>query len=189
MLTSDPKELRATERARFREYLTGDHDAPFVLQRNDAYCIDQVICPSLSAHMRRAVRYITMLVARVTPSCFLKSVLYRLVGVRVGKGVCFTPGVLIDPIFPELITLEDGCCLGIGCRLFTHEYTATHFRLGPVHVGKGAVIGAFSTVNSGVRVGERATVGGGSFVCRDVADGDTVGGVPAKPLKRGRSWD
>lgn len=188
MLTSDLKNLRAAQRREFRAYMAGPRNLPFVLERNDAYSIDEVICPTPAAQLRRAVRYITMLIARVAPSCFLKSILYRWVGVKVGRKVCFTPGVLIDPIFPELITLEDGCCLGMGCRLFTHEYTATHFRLGPITIGSGAVVGACSTVNSGVRVGAKATVGGSSFVNRDVADGDTVGGVPAKSLKQKRAW-
>jgi acetyltransferase-like isoleucine patch superfamily enzyme len=189
MLTNDLKNLRAAQRREFRAYMAGARDLPFVLERHDGYSVDEVICPTLAGQLRRALRYIAMLVARVAPSCFLKSILYRLVGVTVGRNVCFTPGVLIDPIFPELVTLEDGCCLGMGCRLFTHEYTATHFRLGPIRIGSGAVVGAYSTVNSGVQVGAKATVGGSSFVNRDVADGDTVGGVPAKPLKRKRSWN
>ena len=189
MLTNDLKELRAAQRRKFREYMASDRDVPFVLERNDAYCIDEVICPTLGAQLRRSLRYIVMLIARIAPSCALKSFLYRLVGVTVGKRVCFTPGVVVEPLFPELVTFDDGCCLGMGCRFFSHEFTATHFRLGRIHIGKGAVIGGYSTVSSGVKVGEKATVGGNSFVNRDVADGDTVGGVPAKSLVSKRKWD
>lgn len=189
MLTSDQKELRVTQRKQFRDYLAGDRNAPFVLERSDAYGIDEVICHSLGAQALRTVRYIIMQVARFAPSCFLKSILYRSVGVKVGKHVCFTPGVLLDPIFPQLITLDDGCCLGMGCRLFTHEYTATHFRLGRIHIARGAVIGACTMVRNDVRVGEKATAGAHSFVNNDVTDGDIVGGVPARPLKRKRTWN
>ncbi len=72
----------------------------------------------------------------------------------------------------------------MGCRLLAHEYTADCFRIGPVRVRSGAVVGAWSTVRCGVTVGARSTVGMNSFVNRDVADGDTVGGVPARSLRR-----
>ena len=102
---------------------------------------------------------------------------------KVGKGVCVAPGVVVDPFFPELIELKDGCCLGFGCRLFTHEFTATQFRVGRVCVEKGAVIGGYATVRGGVRIGEKATVGACSFVTKDVRDGEMVIGVPARPMK------
>ena len=61
---------------------------------------------------------------------------------------------------------------------------ATRFRIGPVRVGKGSVVGAFATVRPGVTIGSKATVGFNSYVNRDVPDGETVGGVPAKPLRK-----
>jgi acetyltransferase-like isoleucine patch superfamily enzyme len=94
--------------------------------------------------------------------------------------------VVIDPLYPFLIELEDGCCLGMGCRLLTHEYTATSFRAGRIRIGKGSVIGAYAMIRSGVSVGSKATVGAMSFVNRDVPDGETVAGVPAKPLNCSR---
>jgi acetyltransferase-like isoleucine patch superfamily enzyme len=91
--------------------------------------------------------------------------------------------VVIDPLYPQLVRIEAGALLGLGCRLMTHEYTATRFRLGRVHVGAGSVVGAFSTVRSGVRIGARATIGMHSFVNEDVPDDATVAGVPARILR------
>lgn len=52
------------------------------------------------------------------------------------------------------------------------------------HVKKGASIGTSATILCGVTIGERAIVGAGSVVTRDVADGEIVAGNPARKLPR-----
>lgn len=54
---------------------------------------------------------------------------------------------------------------------------------GAVHVGARAHLGAGAVVIPGVRIGHDAIVGAGAVVVRDVADGITVAGVPARPLR------
>ena len=115
-----------------------------------------------------------------------KIMIYRFLGTRIGQGVYIGPDVLIDPLYPELITLQDGCVLGIGCRLFAHEITADNFRLGRIVAGAGSVVGAYATVRSGVSIDKKATIGFNSFVNRDVPDGATVAGVPARIIDTGQ---
>ena len=60
----------------------------------------------------------------------------------------------------------------------------------PTRVGRGASIGSSATILCGVTIGERALVGAGSVVTRDVPPGMIVAGNPARPLrKRGDTND
>lgn len=53
----------------------------------------------------------------------------------------------------------------------------------PITVGDGAWIGASSLILPGIRIGTGALVAAGSVVIHDVADGQMVGGNPARLLK------
>jgi len=50
-------------------------------------------------------------------------------------------------------------------------------------IKKGASIGSGALIMGGVTVGARATIGAGAVVTRDVPEGATVAGVPARALK------
>jgi acetyltransferase-like isoleucine patch superfamily enzyme len=62
--------------------------------------------------------------------------------------------------------------------------TETDWKVVPTRVKKGASIGTSATILCGVTIGERAVVGAGSVVTRDVPDGAVVAGNPARPLRR-----
>jgi acetyltransferase-like isoleucine patch superfamily enzyme len=185
---SRPRSARwQAERAEFTAFLAGDRTRPLLLPRHDrepddAYCVCAVLFITVSDWLRFHARYVVAALARMTPLSFLKIALYRALGMRIGRDVYIAPGVFLDPVMPELIELADDAFLGMECRLLAHEYTATGFRLGRVRVGRGAVVGAFATVRSGVSIGAEVTVGCSAVVTRDVANGLTVAGVPARPL-------
>jgi UDP-2-acetamido-3-amino-2,3-dideoxy-glucuronate N-acetyltransferase len=50
-------------------------------------------------------------------------------------------------------------------------------------VGRGASIGTGATILGGVSIGERAIIGAGSVVTRDIPDGATVAGNPARIIR------
>jgi acetyltransferase-like isoleucine patch superfamily enzyme len=183
MLSDADRAERDAARQAFQDYLNGDCDKPFIIMQHKSYCLEDVLYPSLLSRLRFIRRCLLVWLGGIMPVCPAKAFFYHLAGVQIGRNVCFSPGVVIDPIFPSLIHLDDDCCLGMGCRLLTHEYTATYFRVGPIRVGRGSVVGTYSTVRNGVTIGAKVTIGASSFVNKDVPDGATVGGVPAKPLK------
>jgi UDP-perosamine 4-acetyltransferase len=55
---------------------------------------------------------------------------------------------------------------------------------GDVTIGDGAFIGAGASIMNGLRIGRKACVGLGAAVINDVADGETVVGVPARRIER-----
>lgn len=54
---------------------------------------------------------------------------------------------------------------------------------GAVQVGKGSFIGAGATILPFVKIGRWSTVGAGAVVVRNVLDGQTVAGVPARVIR------
>jgi len=108
----------------------------------------------------------------------------RRLGARVGRNVYISAGTWIDPMFPELLTIEDGVFFGMGAKIFNHEFRIDEFRAGKVIIRRGAFVGAFAVVACGVEIGERAVVAACSVVARDVPPGATLISSPPRIVKR-----
>ena len=95
----------------------------------------------------------------------------------------------------EGVTIEDEVFIGHGVT-FTNDLfpratnpdgglqTADDWKCIPTVVRRGAAIGSGATLLCGITIGERATVGAGSVVTRDVPAGAVVAGNPARVLRR-----
>jgi len=123
-------------------------------------------------------------ICRIIPFIEIKNSMYRMIGVKIGKNVVIAAYTIIDPFFPELITIEDNVIVGVGATIIAHEYTQEKLKKGRVLIKKRALIGAGSLIRCGVTIGEHAVVGAKSFVNKDVPDFTIVGGVPAKIIKK-----
>lgn len=134
--------------------------------------------------LRVAFNGMVMQICKKVPSIRLKNALYRGIGVKIGKDAVISPDVFIDPFYPELIEIKDGAIIGWGARLITHEFTIKHIRVGRVKIGKQAIVGAFSTIRSGVEVGDNAIVAIDTYANKDVGKLEEVGGVPEHKIKK-----
>ncbi len=129
-----------------------------------------------------AINYIVVWLVRISPSLRLKRWLLRRIGVTVGTGVSWGLEATPDVFWPELITVEDYVIVGYDATILCHEFLQDEYRTGEVVIGERAMIGAGAIILPGVEIGPGASVAANSLVTRDVPAGETVAGVPAKPM-------
>ena len=93
----------------------------------------------------------------------------------------------------EAVTIEDEVFVGHGVTFINDKVPRATTAQGelqtdadwtpvPTLVKRGASIGSGATILCGVTIGERAIVGAGAVVTKDVANGATVAGNPAREI-------
>ncbi|HUX99211.1 MAG TPA: acyltransferase, partial [Candidatus Deferrimicrobium sp.] len=116
-----------------------------------------------------------------------KNMLFRFVGLKIGRYCTISQYTRVDGLLPNLITLEDYTAIGVSSNLITHTFIDRgqfhSFMYGPIKIGKYARIGANVIITPGVTIGEGAVVAAGSLVNKDVPPYTMAGGVPAKIIK------
>mgnify|MGYP001606815787 FL=1 len=97
----------------------------------------------------------------------------------------------------EGVTIEDEVFIGHDV-MFTNDrqpratsncqlQTEADWEVIPTRVKRGASIGSGAVILCGITIGARAMIGAGAVVTHDVADGDTVVGVPARVMLKRES--
>lgn len=103
--------------------------------------------------------------------CKIQSHSFICSGVTIADEVFVGHGVLFINDKRPRATTDDG-----------ELQTADDWTLLPTVVERGASLGSGCVVLGGVRVGERALVGAGAVVTRDVGAGEVVAGIPARAV-------
>jgi len=111
-------------------------------------------------------------------------------GVKVGKRVKISSHAFLC----TGVSIEDNVFIGHGV-MFTNDkvprsvdggdspITAKDTKIMPTIIKKGASIGSNATILCGITIGEKALIGAGSVVTKDVPPHTVVYGVPARIIK------
>lgn len=105
--------------------------------------------------------------------------------VTIGRGTQIFMGARIQngASVKEWSVINTASVIEHDCVIEAHAHIAPGAILcGGVTIGEGSLVGAGSIVKEGVSVGSRVTIGLGAVVLDDVADGQTVVGVPARRI-------
>ena len=150
---------------------------------------DTGFCPchgSIIANLGFLLKGTAIEIAMRLPFSGLKLRVLRAAGARIAGSVYISTDVWIDPLFPDLLTIEDNVIIGSGAKILMHTFDRDRFRAGRVVIRSGAVVGGFAVVAPGVEIGTEATVAVAAVVGRDVPPGFTAIGNPARliPMPR-----
>lgn len=115
----------------------------------------------------------------IHPSCVLPK------NWRPGQGSILCPGACIDPdvTVREFVIINTLCSVGHDAVLEDFCTLSPAVNLGgAVKAGRGAFFGINSATIQGLGIGAWAKVGAGSTVLKNVPEGCTVVGTPARPI-------
>lgn len=107
--------------------------------------------------------------------------------VWIGQGVTIGARTKVQAFafIPPGVEIEEDCFIGPRVTFTNDKRPPSHGRYWTrTKVCEGAVIGAGVVILPGLTIGPNATVGAGSVVTKDVPEGETVIGCPARPLAK-----
>ena len=121
------------------------------------------------------------------PASPLRVFFHRLKGTRIGRNVEIGYHVLIDNLYPELVSIGNGTTIVKGTVILAHDRARNVVKghkiiVKPVRIGKKVFIGANSVILPGTRIGNGSIVAAGAVVTKDVPEGKVVAGVPAEVI-------
>jgi sugar O-acyltransferase (sialic acid O-acetyltransferase NeuD family) len=105
--------------------------------------------------------------------------------VKMGDGIMIAANATLNPLVQlgrgvicnTSTSIDHECVIGDFCHIAPGVVLC-----GNVKVGKGSFIGANSVVRQGITIGNNVTIGAGTVIVKDIPDGVTVVGNPARQL-------
>ncbi len=125
----------------------------------------------------RIYDHVNLYKCKIGKNCKIDSYVYIEEGVTIGDNCKIRPFAFI----PTGVIIEDNVFVGPNVTFTNDKYpkVSGEWRILGIRVKKDASIGARSVVLPGVTIGEKALVGAGSVVTKDVPSNTIVVGNPA----------
>ena len=105
--------------------------------------------------------------------------------VKIGCGTVVMPGVVIEPgaIIGEHCIINNGSIIGHGSRIadFCH-ISGNAVISGEVVVGKSTLVAIGACITPQVKIGEQCIIGAGAVISRNISNGATMLGNPARNM-------
>lgn len=110
------------------------------------------------------------------------NLLFRLLGVKLGKNVQFNSKYIFDA---SLLEIGDNTVIGGGAIINGHIVERGRLILKKVKIGKNVTIGSHATIMPGCEIGDRAIIGASAVLLKDtkVEPRDVWFGLPAESLR------
>ncbi|MBU0536589.1 MAG: hypothetical protein KKE20_06495 [Nanoarchaeota archaeon] len=121
---------------------------------------------------------------RLLPHNWFKTLLCRMIGVKLGKNVYIGKGTVFDHIYCDTVTLEDNVRIDDHCYFDGHEYTIAQTIFGRVLVKKGAHLKHHTFVRTGCTISENTVIEPWSMCAKEIPPNEVWGGMPARFIKK-----
>ena len=134
--------------------------------------------------MKSMIRNKISRVARLLRRWGLNRLISR--GLRVGKNFQYEKGLLIDKIYPHLISIGDDVIFSADVKVLAHDAGLRNImgivKIGHVTIGNRVFVGLGTIILPNVTIGDNVIVGAGSVVSRNLPSGTVCAGSPARVL-------
>ncbi len=105
---------------------------------------------------------------------------------QIGKGTLICAGsiVNIDAKIGKFAIINTAASIDHDCEIGDFVHVSLGVRLaGGVTIGARTWVGIGAMIKENIKIGKDVIIGAGAVVLNDVEDGETVFGIPAKPIK------
>jgi len=97
-------------------------------------------------------------------------------GAKIGANVFPSSSNVIDPYFPELITIGKNTILGLGASIFCHEFIEGELYVGEVQIGEDCLVGFGSIILPGTKMENNSVLTPG-FLMSDLKENTMAKGL------------
>lgn len=130
-------------------------------------------------------KWLSAVVIPSIPFSNLRVSLYRMIGYKIGKNVFIGMRCYLDDMCYDLLTIEDNVTISYGVFMSCHGRKQEH---NPITIRKNAYIGMNSSIlarsGGGTTIGINAVIGACTLVNKDIPDGATAVGIPARIISK-----